>query len=404
MKVLYRRLLLAGLYVASLAVVAVVAAFLGRNFTGSGPVPARSAFAGRLPGSPDGDWRRFRFFYATNRATDADNDPFSAEGRALGRRRGDEISTGTFDVRISPYMPIQPWAWFDPKNMEWADRGELSQDETLSRLREAVQASPHKSVLVVVWGFRDWFQSAAIKTAYTAYVLDINTPVLLFDWPGNQGDGASGYRTARQASYESAPDLGRVLARVIRDAGAENIWLMGSSLGCQTICDAFACLEAQPELFKDRPKIDHVVLSAPDVAAQAFDDKFAARVRSMSHHLTAYVSSNDRALLLSHWLTGDRRLGRTAEITVPPEDRAGDYEFEEALELLDLKAKGAGAISTVDATPINRTRNLHHFFTDSPEFFDDLYRQLLQPDNMISRRLHTVRARQGTTYWILWSD
>ncbi len=179
---------------------------------------------------------------------------------------------------------------------------------------------------------------------------------------------------------------------------------MGSSLGCQTICDAFACLEAQPELFKDRPKIDHVVLSAPDVAAQAFDDKFAARVRSMSHHLTAYVSSNDRALLLSHWLTGDRRLGRTAEITVPPEDRAGDYEFEEALELLDLKAKGAGAISTVDATPINRTRNLHHFFTDSPEFFDDLYRQLLQPDNMISRRLHTVRARQGTTYWILWSD
>ncbi|HEY1376427.1 MAG TPA: alpha/beta hydrolase [Gemmataceae bacterium] len=404
MRVLYRRLLFAGLYVASLAVVAVVAAFLGRNFTGSGPIPTRSAFAGRLPGTPDGDWRRYQFFYATNRATDADNDPFNAEGRTLGRRRGGEISTGTFDVRISPYMPIEPWAWFDAKNMAWAGRGELSPDETVSRLREAVQASPHKSVLVVVWGFRDWFQSAAIKTAYTAYVLDINTPVLLFDWPGNQGDGRTGYLTARQASYESAPDLGRVLARVVRDAGAENVWLMGSSLGCQTICDAFACLEAQPELFKDRPKIDHVVLSAPDVAADAFDDKFAARIRSMSRHLTAYVTSNDRALLLSHWLTGDRRLGRTADVTIPPEDRTNEYEFEEALELLDLKAKGAGIVSTVDATPINRTRNLHHFFTDSPEFFDDLYRQLLQPDNMLSRRLHTVRAQQGTTYWILWSD
>jgi esterase/lipase superfamily enzyme len=404
MKVLYRRLILVGLYVASLVVVAGVAVFLGRNFTGSGPVPTRSAFAGRLPGSPDGDWRRFQFFYATNRATDADNDAFNAEGRTLGRKRGGEIATGTFDVRISPYMPIQPWVWFDTKNMQWADRGELPQDDTLSRLREAVQASPHKSVLIIVWGFRDWFQSAALKTAFTAYVLDINTPVLLFDWPGNQGDGRTGYLAARQMSYETAPDLGRVLARVVRDAGAENVWLMGSSLGCQTICDAFACLEAQPELFRDRPKIEHVVLSAPDVAAQAFDDKFAARMRSMSSHLTAYVSSNDRALLLSHWLTGDRRLGRTADVTVPPEDRAGEYEFEEALELLDLKAKGAGIISTVDATPINRTRNLHHFFTDSPEFFDDLYRHLLQPDNTVSRRLHTVRTRQGTSYWILWSD
>src|SRR5262245_64577917 len=122
MKVLYRRLLFACLYIASLVVVAAVAAFLGRNFTGSGPVPDLSAFAGRLPGSPDGDWRRYRFFYATNRATDADNDPFNAEGRTLGRRRGGEISTGTFDVRISPYIPIQPRVWFETKHMEWADR------------------------------------------------------------------------------------------------------------------------------------------------------------------------------------------------------------------------------------------------------------------------------------------
>jgi esterase/lipase superfamily enzyme len=404
MKVVYRRLTWFGLYVASLAIVALVAAYLGRNLTGSGPVPTRSAFAGRLPGSPDGNWRRFRFFYATNRATDPDNDAFNVEDRSVGRRRGPDITTGTFDVRISPYMPIEPWIWFDKKYMEWVGQAKVSQDDSLARLREAVQASPQKSVLVIVWGFRDSFTTAALKTAYTGYVLDIDTPVLMFDWPGNQGDGASGYRAARQMSYESAPDLGRVLARVVRDSGAEHIWLMGSSLGCQTICDAFACLEAQPELFQGNRKIDHVVLSAPDVSAQAFDDKFAARVSSMSRHLTAYVSSNDRALLLSHWLTGERRLGRPADVSVPPEDRTSEYEFEEAQELLDLKAKGAGSISSVDATPINRTRNLHHFFTDSPEFFDDLYRVLLQPDNMVSRRLHTLRTQKGTTYWILWSD
>jgi esterase/lipase superfamily enzyme len=399
MKKVYRRLLLAGFYLASLVVVAVIAGYAGRNFIGTGPVPTRSAFAGRLPSSPDGDRRRFQFFYATNRAAD-DEATFHGQGSKLGS----EISAGTFDVRISPYMPITPRVWFDTQSMEWADRLELSQDDWLARVRAAVQASPHKSVLVIVWGFRDWFMSAALKTAYTAFVLDINTPVLLFDWPGNQGEGRAGYMASRQVASQSAPDLGRVLARVTRASGAENVWLMGSSLGCQTICDAFAWLETQPDLFQGLPKVDHVVLSAPDVSAEAFDDKFAARIKALARHLTAYVSSNDRALLMSRWINGSRRLGRLAEVSVPPEERTDQYQFEEAQELLDLQAKGLRNMCLVDATPVNRTRNLHHFFTDSPEFFDDLYRQLLQPDNMLSRRLLVVRAAEGRTYWILWSD
>ncbi len=71
---------------------------------------------------------------------------------------------------------------------------------------------------------------------------------------------------------------------------------------------------------------------------------------------------------------------------------------------MDLQAKGARNISIVDATPINRTRNLHHFFTDSPEFFDDLYQRLLQPDDIVSRRLHSVRMEpRGMHYSILWT-
>lgn len=393
-----RHLLWTVFFVASLVLVALVAGYIGRNFTGIGQVPTRSAFAGRLPSSPEGDQRRFQFFYTTNRANN--DDTFNGRGNTLG----DAILTGTFDVLISPYMPISPFVWFDTTSMKWADRHELAQDNFRSQLRQAVQASEQKSVLVIVWGFRDWFQSAALKTAYTAYVLDINTPVLLFDWPGNQGDGRRGYVEAQRMSALSAPDLGRVLASVIRDTGAENIWLMGSSLGCQTICDSLAWLTTQPDLLQGKPKISHVVLSAPDVSAQAFDEKFSERIQALSQHLTAYVSSNDRALLMSQWLNRSRPLGRKAEVMIPPEERTEQYEFEEALELLNLQAQGARNISIVDATPINRTRNLHHFFTDSPEFFDDLYQRLLQPDDIVSRRLHSVRIKpRGVTYWILWS-
>jgi hypothetical protein len=203
--------LIAFLYVASLAVVAAIAAYLGRNLTGTGPIPTRLAFAGRLPSCPDGDQRRYQFFYAINRATD-DEATFQGQGSRLGST----ISAGTFDVRISPYMPITPRVWFDSQHMEWADQKELPLNVCLAQLRTAVKSSPQKSKLVIVCGYRDWFRSAALKTAYTAYVLDINTPVWLFDWPGNQADSLTGYMAAQRVANESAPDLERVLARIIR--------------------------------------------------------------------------------------------------------------------------------------------------------------------------------------------
>jgi len=381
----------------SLVLLAIAAGYIGSNFVGIGPVPTRSAFARRLPGIPEGDRTRFNFFYATNRENSEDT--FNARGNHLGK----DLLTGTFDVLISPYLQIAPFIWFDTPSMEWAGRQELPQTDFKLKLKQAVKASPHQSLLIIIWGFRDWFQSAALKTAYTSYVLDINTPVLLFDWPGNQGEGRQGYTAAQHVSAQSAPQLGRLIADVVRETGAENVWVMGSSLGCQTISDSLAWLSNQPDLFHGKPKLSNVIFSAPDVSADTFDEKFAERIQKLSQHFTTYVSSNDRALLMSHWINGDRRLGRTAQITVPPEERAGENEFEEAMELLDLKAKGARNFTIIDATPVNRTRNLHHFFTDSPEFFDDLYQHLLQPDNVVSRRLHSVRTGpQGEEYWILW--
>lgn len=396
----FRRLLIwiGIIFLILLVLLAITVGIIGRNFVGIGPVPARSAFAGRLPGVPEGDQSRFQFFYATNRENSKDS--FEARGNRLG----DKLLTGTYDVLISPYMPIAPFIWFDTPSMKWAGRKELARGDFNAKLKQAVSESPQKSLLIVIWGFRDWFQSAALKTAFTAYVLDINTPVLLFDWPGNQGEGQQGYFASQQMAGKSAEDLGRLIADVVRETGAEDVWVMGSSLGCQTISESLVWLSDQEDLFKGKPKLSNVVFSAPDVSAKTFDEKFAERIQKLSKHFTTYVSSNDRALLMSHWVNGYRRLGRTAEVTVPPEDRKGEYEFEEAMELLDLQEKGAKNFYIIDATPINRTRNLHHFFTDSPEFFDDLYQHLLQPEDVVSRRLHLVRSGStGRNYWILWN-
>lgn len=397
MRVQYKRLWKAIFFISILLAVALIAAYIGRNFTGKGQIPDRSAFTSRLPSSPDGNPKHFRFFYSSNRIND--KEAINNQGHELSKA----LSFGTFDVKIASYLPILPRIWFDTEHMEWLGKHEMPEGAFLSQVKEAVAASPNKSLLIVVWGFRDWFQSAALKTAYTAYVLDINTPVLLFDWPGNQGEGVRGYRASQAVASQSAPDLGRVVATVMKNTGVKKVWIIGSSLGCQTICESFKWLGTDASLRLGKEKIDHVVLSAPDVSAAAFDEKFAQKIQALARHLTAYVSSNDRALLVSYWVNRSRPLGRKAEASVPPEDRNSHYEFEEALELLDLQ-KGNKEIGVVDATPINRTRNLHHFFTDSPEFFDDLFRRLLQPENNLSRPLYPVRSKEGTTYWILWNN
>ena len=380
------------LLLAFTAILGFIVQFAIRNFTGTGPIPIRSAFAGRLPSISE---RTFRFFYATNR--EPSQETFEARGSILS----DKISTGTFDVHIEPYMTIQPFEWFNTGSMKWTSRQDLPPDTFHSELKKAVQSSPKKSLLVIVWGYRDWFQSAALKSAYTAYALDIDTPVLLFDWPGNQGDGFQGYLASQKVATKVAPDLAQVLAEVTSKTGAENVWLMASSLGCQTVCDALVLLaEKTLEI-----KLAQVILSAPDVSAHAFNDQFAKSIQKVSEHLTSYVSSNDRALLMSHFVNRGRRLGRLQDVMKAPENRSPEYEFEEAEELLDLQAKGYRNISVVDATPINSTRNLHHFFTDSPAFFDDLYKRLLSPGDIVSRRLHLVHTpRPGVDYCILWND
>ena len=74
----------------------------------------------------------------------------------------------------------------------------------------------------------------------------------------------------------------------------------GEQSGLSNNLDSLAWLTTQPDLLEGKPKISHVVLSAPDVSAQAFNDEFAEQIQSISKDLTAYVSSNDRALLMSH--------------------------------------------------------------------------------------------------------
>ncbi|RZW19037.1 MAG: alpha/beta hydrolase, partial [Desulfobulbaceae bacterium] len=110
-----------------------------------------------------------------------------------------------------------------------------------------------------------------------------------------------------------------------------------------------------------------------------------------------YVSSNDRALLMSRLINRGRRLG---ESTFSTDD---DNEIETASDIFALVEPDEKLVSIVDVTPINRTRNFHNFSLETPEFFDDLYLRLVNGGIVGSRTEYQIETPDGRGYSILTS-
>lgn len=340
--------------------------------------------------SPHGE---YRFFFATNRRLESAAGPAEEH---FGRERQDTLTFGSFDVAIEPSlglgMIINPTEWFQNEEIQIKAVQELDQRAFLDQLSRLVQESPYRSLLVVVHGFREEFSSALRKTTFLAQVLDIDTPVLLFDWPGNQGSSLSGYRRAREVAEASAAELARTLELAIREVRPERLWLIANSMGAQVVVDAFDLLYQQADLADADTEIADVVLTAPDVAYEDFNTRFKQALKALARKTTVYVSSNDRALLVSRIINRGPRRG---ESTLSPD------QLEEAVRVAELVDPDSDEIALVDVTPVNRTRNFHNFSLETPEFFDDLYLRLINPETPRSRLLYQVAAPNGAIYWVL---
>jgi esterase/lipase superfamily enzyme len=335
----------------------------------------------------------YRFFFTSNRVAGQEDGGIDER---FAREREETLKFGTFDAVIKPSlglgMLINPTEWFQNEEIHLKDVRTMEREKFVRQLREQVLKSPHRALLIVVHGFREAYDSGLRKTAFLGHVLDINAPVLLFDWPGDQGSSLRGYRQAREVATASGAELAQTLEIVIREVQPERLWLVANSMGGQVVADAFGKLYAQSDLADAIPEIEHVVLTAPDIGQDEFDERFRDEILALAKHLTVYVSSNDRALLVSRLLNREARRG---ESTLSPD------QFEEAVRVADLMQPGDSVISLVDVTPVNRTRNFHNFSLETPEFFDDLFLRLSNESAPRSRLLYQVQTSDGRVYSVL---
>ena len=346
-----------------------------------------------------GDKNAFRFFFASNRNLPPGNAPLEER---FGKERGTSLQFGYFDTKIKPAvgigMLINPTQWPQDEEIQLEKVASLGREALVAKLRPLVEASTRRSLLIVVHGFREAFASGLRKTAFLSHVLDINSPVLVFDWPGNQGASPLGYRRARRVANASGADLAKTLKLVIREIKPDKLWLLANSMGGQVVAHAFSTLYQDPDFADPEKEIETVILTAPDVDHKEFDQQFKHEITALARNLTVYVSSNDRALVMSRILNRSNRRG---------ESTLGDLslaQFAEAAGVADLIEPDSQLITLVDVTPVNRTRNFHNFSLETPEFFDDLYLLLGNTEVPRSRRKYKVRAPDGTVYWVLTSS
>jgi esterase/lipase superfamily enzyme len=337
----------------------------------------------------------YRFFFVTNRKVSVSEDPLNE----LPNTRGSSLTYGHYDTSIEPSlglgMLINPTDWFQNEEIQLIRRASLERAEFVTELKRQVSESPQRSVLVVVHGFRERFPSALRKTAFVGHVLDIDAPLVVFDWPGNQGSTPRGYRRAQAIARESGTDLAAALRTLILEVEPDRVWLLANSMGGEVVVSAFSELYHDTEFSDAQLEFDNVVLTAPDVSHEEFGARFADEIGALTDNLTVYVSSNDRALLMSRLINRGRRLGESTLNPTAPD------QLPSALKTLELVEPDSERVTLVDVTPINRTRNFHNFSLETPEFFDDLYLRLVNDQIPKSRPQHRLRTPSGKQYWVL---
>ncbi len=358
--------------------------------------PIEKTLYRRIPSEPEGDYRVIKLFYASSRQIQ------ERDGRLhFNPAMGDGLTLGRLNCRINPSVKIGkviPSALKKKGVVNVQDIERLNDGDFIKDISQAVQNSPHRSLLVLVHGFKDNFEMTATKLAYFTYLLDVNTPVLIFDWPGDQSVTPWGYRKAVKLAAGSGAYLGDVLERIIREVKPQKLWIQSASLGCQVVCSAFEWMHQHPDLADPQAEISHVLMSGPDVSKDEFNNKFKDEMLALTEKLTVYVSSDDRALLVARILGGEKKFGRQGAPVTQQE------QFQEAKELLYLKSLVPDKLAIIDVTPINHASYHHGYDLEAPEFYDDFYMRLFDVSAHKNRRLYIVDVDGNTDYWVMRSD
>ncbi|WP_312571713.1 alpha/beta hydrolase [Brevundimonas sp.] len=273
-------------------------------------------------------------------------------GVVYSSRRGELLTSVVMDVSIPPDHEIGAIEW--PRARQ-ADPGRefatlsiapVPDDASAEAWMTAQQTEGH--LLVFVHGFNVPFDRAVYSLAQLTNDSGIKAAPILFTWPSL--GRVWGYVYDRESANYSRDALERLLRLAAHNPDVKEITILAHSMGSWIAVEAlrqYAIREGAVD-----PKIDNVILAAPDLDVDVFAQQFAA-LGSDRPHFTFLVSRDDQALRISRLLAGGvQRVG------------ALDPSVEPIRSLLEQ----AGGITIINLADIRgRDRLNHSVFSQSPE-------------------------------------
>lgn len=195
-------------------------------------------------------------------------------------------------------------------------------------------------------GYNVDFKSAALRTAQIAVDLDADSVPVLYSWP-SQGGKANYTDDETNAEWTEA-NFRAFLEAFADNGGSDEIVVIAHSMGSRAATRALSAL-----LSKRRdlaPRFKELILAAPDIDAAVFVCDLMPAYKELRRPVTLYVSSNDKALVLSRMVHAR-------------EPRAGDSSNEVVI---------APGVETVDASSANTDFLGHGAFADTRTILTDM--------------------------------
>jgi esterase/lipase superfamily enzyme len=342
------------------------------------------------PKKADAPFLTQRVFYGTNRKVGNASDPNTYYNGALSGK----LDVGYCDVSIPLNHETGKVEAPDPLSWQYWFAGEFREDpkkhvvllgvkpleraDFLKDLRNKMRAEwpQRKRCFVFVHGFNVPFRNAARRTAQMTHDLGFPGAPIFFSWPSQGGE--TNYFSDSDKNKESLPQLREFLEIIARDTDAQEIYLIAHSMGTRVTSAAV------PDAYTNlgplvRPKLKSLILAAPDIDTDVFNNEVVPKMLATGIPLTIYASKADLALQISRQVNGKPRVGQ-------------DPLFA---------ASGKKGIDVIDASSVKTDFTEHNYFGSSPALIRE-FNAIFNGRRPAQRTwLQSQTAPAGGRYWVL---
>lgn len=250
--------------------------------------------------------------------------------------------------------------------------------------------SKRKDVYVYVHGYRAIFENPTLVATELWHFLGYKGAFVAYAWPSTPSPWAYLRDIDTAAGY--ARHLRIFIEYLAEETDAEQIHLVGYSMGTRLVARAIAQLalmhhEYTTEEIRRKLRIGHVILAGSDLDREVGKKYLADGFLEVPRHLSIYMSSQDRALGMSRFLTRRKRLGQMwAEGDLA--QRVADYLHEREADMSVIYVTGAEGATA---------GNGHAYFRDSPWVSSDILMSLAYDLPPGDRGL--ARIEDGSPIW-----